>query len=131
MGRLGAPLLGGGQRPGGLRLEEDLARHTDTVEGLAWARLGRLGMGFGATVNAAFCTLGIGLTIGWLAYGPSGGACPSIGGAGVPPGCHSTRATSSRSHELIYLFTYLLNFLDPLATVTSLSCSSLLRQSRQ
>ena len=46
MGSLGAPLLGGRQRPGGLRLEEDLARHTDTVEGLAWARLGRLGGNF-------------------------------------------------------------------------------------
>ena len=38
---------------------------------LTWARYGRLGMGFGSTISAAFSTLGLGLTIGWLACGPS------------------------------------------------------------
>ena len=46
--------------------------HTRDFEGLRWARLG---MAFGATINAGFSMLGMGLTIGWLACGPSYTGC--------------------------------------------------------
>jgi len=47
---------------------EAASPHTRDFEGLRWARLG---MAFGATINAGFSMLGMGLTIGWLACGPS------------------------------------------------------------
>eukprot|EP01043_Picozoa_sp_COSAG02_P096230 COSAG02_NODE_32535_length_514_cov_65.337349_1_plen_65_part_01 len=40
-----------------------------------WARWARLCMAFGATVNAGFSTLGLGLTVGWLACGPAQNTC--------------------------------------------------------
>jgi hypothetical protein len=50
-------------------------------------------MGFGATANAAFCTLGVGLTLGWLYYGPAGAACPA-----GSPGAHDP---SERFEQII------------------------------
>ncbi len=51
---------------------EAASPHTRDFEGLRWARLG---MAFGATINAGFSMLGTGLTIGWLACGPSYTGC--------------------------------------------------------
>ena len=79
-----------------------------------WARWARLGMGFGATLNAGFSTMGLGLTIGWLACGPAHDTCthhpterfeqiiPPALGIGLLQGVLFRRVTGTQGDETGY-----------------------------
>lgn len=79
-----------------------------------WARWARLCMAFGATINAGFSTLGVGLTIGWLACGPAQNTCehhptqrfeqliPPALGIGLLQGVVFRRVTGTQGDEMGY-----------------------------
>jgi hypothetical protein len=64
-------------------LPRELVEHQQRKAEITWKRWGRLAMGFGATVEASLCTLGVGLTFGWLTVGSAGAACPGQPGSHV------------------------------------------------
>lgn len=79
-----------------------------------WARWARLCMAFGATVSAGFSTLGLGLTVGWLACGPAQNTCthhpterfeqliPPALGIGLLQGVLFRRVTGTHGDETGY-----------------------------
>jgi hypothetical protein len=92
-----------------------LPRRSETpVRAFEWARWARLCMAFGATINAGFSTLGLGLTIGWLACGPAQDTCthhpterfeqliPPALGIGLLQGVLFRRVTGTQGDETGY-----------------------------